>query len=654
MKLRYITLLIVTLLANIAFSQEVLTPLSTNPSITNNKKLKFREKSLIDISKPIYIPIVDDFSYEGPYPSLSIWMDSNVFVNNINAINPITFGVATFDAVNKYGKIYSDANNAGFNADYLTSRMIRLDSTSTSKLGPADSLYLSFYFQPQGSGPQPDENDSLILQFKSFPPDTIIIDADTAKQILADTILRDKWVHVWAHQGMTYLDFKKLYGTDFKQIRIPITDSVYFRNDFQFRFLNRASIANTPQPTWAGNTDFWNLDYVYLNKNRNFKDSIIDDVAITKAQTGLLKSYSAMPWSHFLVNSASEMNTVDTIPYKNLGINTKNVKREFYINDLKGSGTPFFYSGGNLNLLGNERINFAPQISYTYNSNVADSASFEVLTTINTTPDFNRSNDTSRFIQKFENFYAYDDGTPEYGFGLDNAPGGMIACKFNARKTDTIRGVNIFFNNVLHQLNEALYFNLMIWKDLNSNNIIYKKTGLLPITEDSLNEFHYYRIDTAIAITGDFYVGMQQIAGDILNIGFDVNNTFWGNSSSLQNNLLFCNIAGTWYNSIKKGMPMIRPVFGKKVPYGVGIAENNRSEDTFKIYPNPANDILYISNNKQESTFALSITDLSGRVVMNDENKTKIDISSLNPGYYIASIKTNNLVVHQQKLIIIR
>lgn len=648
MKIRIFSFLVILFLANQLFSQEVLTPLYTNPSLTNNKIERSTNKSLIDISKPLVLPFFDDFSGNGPYPSISHWVDSNVFINKTEAINTVTLGVASFDAINKYGKLYSNTSNSGFFADKLTSRFVKLDSAVT----PADSVYISFYIQPQGVGKYPDVNDSLVLQFKAFPPDTIYIAEDTAKLILADTIAVDRWVRVWAHEGMTYDAFNKKYGCDFKQIRIPIIDTAYFRGNFQFRFLNYASVAVTPQNTWADNTDFWHLDYVYLNKNRSFNDSIIDDIALTKAQPSLLKYYSSMPWKHFLVNASSEMNTSFTMPYQNLGNNTKNVKRDFYITDLKGTGIPYAYTGGNLNQAPFEKINFEPQVTYAYNSNVGDSASFEVVTTINTTPDFNRSNDTARFIQNFYNYYAYDDGAPEAGFGLDNSPGGKIACKFNTRKADTIRGVNIYFNNTLRLTNEALYFDLTIWKSLSPEVIIYQKAGLLPKLEDSLNEFHYYRIDTAISVSGDFYVGMRQTGADNLNIGFDKNAKF-----GVSNDLVFVNYLGSWVPSLsakKGGMPMIRPVFGKRVPYAVGIVESAKTENAYQLFPNPANDILYISNTNQDHNYALTILDLSGRVVLTEQNAHQVNISNLNPGYYIATIISDNAISHKQKLIIIR
>jgi hypothetical protein len=51
---------------------------------------------------------------------------------------------------------------------------------------------------------------------------------------------------------------------------------------------------------------------------------------------------------------------------------------------------------------------------------------------------------------KFNNYFAYDDGSAEGGYGLDYgslpAGPGYAAIKFSSFKPDTLRGISIFFN----------------------------------------------------------------------------------------------------------------------------------------------------------------------------------------------------------------
>ena len=77
-------------------------------------------------------------------------------------------------------------------------------------------------------------------------------------------------------------------------------------------------------------------------------------------------------------------------------------------------------------------------------------------------------------------------------------------------------------------------------------------------------------------------------------------------------------------------------------------------ENTFVIYPNPAN-----TNFRIETIYAGKITidlhDASGRIVLSDaiRNASNIDVSHLKEGVYTLSIKTNDRVVNK-KLIIAR
>ncbi len=62
--------------------------------------------------------------------------------------------------------------------------------------------------------------------------------------------------------------------------------------------------------------------------------------------------------------------------------------------------------------------------------------------------------------------------------------------------------------------------------------------------------------------------------------------------------------------------------------------------DIVKIYPNPASDYIMISC-ESESVRNVQIYDLTGRIVMEDEFTSRIDVSSLSAGNYLLKIKTD-------------
>jgi len=577
---------------------------------------------------------MDDFSNESIFPSQDLWSDNFVFINNSFPINPITVGVATFDALNDSGMIYSNANSSSFIADYLTSQHVRLDSVYQGlNLVPvrvSDSLYLSFFYQPQGIGNKPEGQDSLVLEF--FSP--------------ADSL----WHWVWSDAGQSYQSFHDTYHVDFRQVMIPITDSLmYFKKDFKFRFFNYASIANTYEPSWAGSVDQWHLDYVYLNINRNLNDTIYEDVAFVDRPKSLLTKYQSVPWSHY--TSSIQMNNVDSLPYTNLSSFTKNVSRNFSIIDKFDNSVAFTYSGGNLNQLPFATENFYAPVSYTFTSLSTDTALFELRGVINTTPDINRSNDTIRFYQRFYNYYAYDDGTPENGYGLSTNTA-KLAYRFTITQADTLKEIQMFFNQTYQNANQKQFY-LTIWTgNTQPENVIYEKAHILPIFEDELNKFHSYNIDTALVLNGTFYIGWRQTTADNLNIGFD------RNTNSKEN--IFYNVNGNWMSSMYDGSLMIRPVFGKLFNTSVNNITNNKEKIKFSVYPNPLNNTTLNFKTSSESfndfsQYTLKIVDFLGKVLFQNELREKIDIpDNISNGiyFYVITNKANGVFIDNGKFII--
>ena len=119
---------------------------------------------------PMLLPFYDDFTENTIFPSPLRWIDKYAFVNTDIPLFPVNLGAVTLDALSDSGKMYPNAvpGPEPFIADLLTSRYIRLDSVFSPvprAITPADSIYLSFYYQPQGRGRPPQDRDSLMLDF---------------------------------------------------------------------------------------------------------------------------------------------------------------------------------------------------------------------------------------------------------------------------------------------------------------------------------------------------------------------------------------------------------------------------------------------------------------------------------------------------------
>ncbi|MDD3878201.1 MAG: hypothetical protein PHT69_16400, partial [Bacteroidales bacterium] len=397
--------------------------------------------------------------------------------------------------------------------------------------------------------------------------------------------------------------------------------------------------------------DQWHLDYVYLNIGRNINDTVFEDVAFTGSMGSLFVKYQSVPWKHYLLNpSLFQTHSTVELKYVNLSNITKNVNRNLFIYDSFDSSVAFSYSGGNLNLLpfANEQLNVP--IAHTFSSALTDSALFELRGVINTTPDINRMNDTIQFFQRFLNYYAYDDGSPENGYGLTPA-NSKLAYRFSINTSDTLKAVQMFFNQTYQNVNQKNFF-LTIWNGNSApDQIIYEQANVTPMFEDELNKFHTYFLDPPLVLNGTFYIGWRQTTADNLNVGFDRN--------TVSNENIFYNTDGTWKTSLYEGSLMIRPLFGNLFNLGVN-NQNDKKMLNITFYPNPlSQDILnlHTETDIELSNCEFLLYDFTGRQVFSCTLDNQIILPShFTNGlyFYLIKQKSDNKLLSSDKLMIIR
>ncbi len=613
-KKTYITIIIV-FVTNLVISQPVLTNLQDNPVLIKYNKTHKLIK-IKNTTDTLTLPVFDDFAKQGIYPDSSIWLDMSVYINNTSGENPPSIGVATFDALDSIGHLYDNAGPNKFIADKLTSKPINLDYL------PSDSIYLSFYYQARGfTGNAPEAGDSLVLEFKT--PQT-------------------EWTHIWVAIFDSTFDFKK--------VMIPITDTTFLKKGFQFRFYNYASIGGSYLPSWSFNSDYWNLDFVNLNKNRSYLDTINDLTFIYKFDN-LLKTYTAIPWTHFNYDNSYDKKQIN-IHYKNLGYDTINCTRFFTRDNYADASPKLINNFGTDNVLPfseqNETINYTNNTFENYN--LIDSADWHIKLYLKTDTisarKIYRWNDTITYCQHFYNYYAYDDGTAENGYGISGTgtSSAMIAYKFNTIMPDTLRAFQIFFNRTRNDYTETIPIYLTVWDNLNGkpNNIIYQQSTTTPIFKDSIYEFVNYKLDNPIFIQDTFFIGWQKTTEDLINIGFDNNND--------TKEKLFYNISGAWIQSTFKGSLMLRPVFGKILPAGINKTKKLKN---VKIYPNPVNNFINISYADYSSNDDVIIYNNLGAITYKSKIKSQIDLSNISQGIYFLKIVSNKKIIATKKIIII-
>jgi len=601
------------------YAQEVLIDVG-NPFLKEYSKQYFSQISVKETQEvdTLELPFFDDFAASFAYPDETKWMDQYAYIHNDYAIDPISINVATLDAIDEFGAVYTHLPSMSSDvAEYLTSFPINLN------VDVADSVYLSFYYQAGGNGNVPEDRDSLVLQFKAPEGD---------------------WTSVWNVEGGEVMD-------TFQIVMVPITEEEYLVKGFQFRFMNYASIGTNYEPSWVSNTDVWHIDYVKLDTARTMNDTLAEDVAFISNFGSKLQGFESVPWNHFKVYAEDIVVDSLTFSYKSTyGEDTKNINRQVEIIDQYGTEPTYSMLDDSENILPMETINYTRYIPYEFNSDSEDSAKFLIKGYIKTdltdeTYPY-RWNDTIRYYQEFYNYYAYDDGTAEKGYGISGqgTAYSSLAVQFTPLKADTIKGVYIYFNQVLNEENRN-YFFLTIWDDDNGEpgDTIFQKIGAKPYYADEVNQYLYYSLDTSIYIDTTFYIGWVKTTDDMLNCGYDMNNDSGSH--------IFYNVGGTWEPHSYNGSMMVRPVFGFVYDEATFKPQVVTNMD-FDIYPNPANDYLNIS--AEEFVLGLSIYDATGRLVKHFDETSRMFIGDLNSGTYFVRPDSEFAVYKTKKLLIIR
>lgn len=541
-----------------------------------------------DSATQFFAPVVDPGKY---------WLETETYHNYTMALDPWTYGVATFDGLDENGFPYAINSSTTNIADHLTSKPIDL-----STVVPGDSLYLSFLYQPQGLCDAPEAGDSLLLEF---------YDKTT-----------DQWNQVWAAGGVPVEDFKVGH--------LPITQAGYLSDAFQFRFKNWGGL--------SGSLDHFHIDYVMLRTLSGYQDTLFKDFAMVYPVNTLLKDYTSVPWDHY-ANSVSN-NMTDSVHVTlrngdNVAANnsTPGAIEVFYGGTSQGS---FTLPGSDLS---NGDLNYGPRTTYhsyhdlsggyQYSNALAGPIEeFDILATASAQfPNFT-GNDSVWSKQKFENYYSYDDGSAELAYGPTGNQA-RLAIQYTPYEADSLIGAYIHFVPTVNDISNNLFL-LTVWDDDNGQpgQVIYEDDAFAPRTpvyEYAQNIFtEYYLEDTMkLPISGTFYIGWRQLDPERLGVGLDMNiknndKTFY----SIDN-------GASWNTSSFEGSVMIRPIFSTSYDAFLGIEDEVLEQRTIQVYPNPSADGQFSLTESVEFV----VMDLYGKVVLQG-NDNKIDLSSFPSGVY--------------------
>ena len=588
-------------------------------------------KGLRNRNNVVQLPFFDDFTESDVYTDAAKWQNNNVLVNSGFPLYPTNYNAATLDILDMTGKVYSHASSSPFIADSLISNPISL-----KELTPADSVYFSFYYQPQGNGDAPEAADSLVLMFGCKTDTTLV------------------WNHIWSTEGVTLDSFLLANdGNYFKQVMIPVVDEKYFGNDIVILFYNYGSVPSTMYPNDRSNVDNWNIDFVYLDKNRKADNTSFPLVTFSEKSPSLLNRYQSMPYRQYVSNPTVAIATEYNMYIANLDSTSARIKYSMHVENVV-SGWTYNYNSkwsslsplaknGFQNCEGDNSTQACPRPkNFLFDmEDKVDTALYQIthIITVDTTVS-QAKGDTLYGLQSFENFYSYDDGTPERGYGV--VPGeSCFASQFGISMPDTLCGVYLLFNRTHKDANYD-FFDIVVWNNNNGKpgNEIYRLKNQRPEwDEEDIYKFAYYPFDKILKVNGTIYVGIMQHDKETINIGFDTSN-----DNSQYN---FYDVGYGWENSSMKGSLMIRPVLGGDYDLPEDTPQNSR----LRLFPNPSRDVINIGDLDAETCKEIMIFDMTGRLMKHFSNELSLDVNDLPTGLYMMRVVSDSKVYTEKFMI---
>ena len=535
------------------------------------------------------LPFFDDFTapLEGP-PSATRWLGTTTtypnlgatirylgggsYVSNRFAANPLTRGTLTLDGLRSNGLPYTANQATSYGqTDTLTSQVIDL-----SNLGVASNVYLSFAWQAGSVVGAPTSNSS------SSPVSLTL-------ELLDNT---GRWQSAWSYssRGVT---------TRFKQQILPLNQAAYFHSGFQFRF--RASGSRTL------NTDLFGLDYIYLNNNRTASDTTFQDIATSRGLGSPLRTYTSMPvWQYAAAVAAGTppLNPVLTATLNSLTAPLTTPTPVSWVGTVRelsnGGAATATWLAGSRPIVAAARQELVQGDATTAPLAVSGGAArrfrYQLALLTNETNPLTLSNDTISRDLELSNYYAYDDGTAEFGIALpasNTNPTSYLAISFTASKADFVKSIQVapVFNNIpladRGENNENRPIIIAVWADNNgkpANTPLATATATLINPLPTGQTFVEVPFATPVPVSGRFYIGYGQTSnGRFLRYGLDLNDQLAANS-------LFINTQGTtiadpWVVQSITGVPMLRPVMNQTV---LATRGQQAISAAFTLYPNPA------------------------------------------------------------------
>lgn len=577
---------------------------------------------VLDATAPDTLMVYAPMLFRSRMPASAKWLDNYATQNYDFPYLPPSIGVATLDGLNERGRPYNLTTQAIYgSADTLTSKPLDLGG-----LQDADSVYLSFFYEPRGFGDWPNLYDSLKLQFLNNYTST--------------------WDQVW---GIPGFQIAPPSPDTFHQVMIRIPTTIlptqqYMFKGFQFRFLNNAST--------TGMNDHWHIDYVRLGKNRTVTDTSINDITFQYPFPSILKDYTEMPaWQYTDSTDRADsiiLNVANLNPDQAIN-NPPATAYSIVATELYPTAGPAYSTTSSFNATLENTIELFPSADYSLAPG-PDSTVISSRATINV-PNALRDNDTISATQTLCNVLAYDDGTAEMAYGLRNLYLKKFGYEFKLHHPDTIVGFQVLFTNTESDVHD-LVFVYNLWDSITINRPQaddtprYTSNNQIPLYVDSVSGYATYRI-SPLAVGTHFYFGWSQTDTRTLQIGYDRNST-----KGFRHMFVYSN--GVWLPTgvQTQGSPMIRLLMRHSSQIATGIDDMHVS--SIRAYPNPTAGVVRFDLPDGDHSYQAEVYNSTGQLCLDQVISTSstIDMHALPAGVYMLRLKDpQSGITYQNKIV---
>ncbi|MCI3936196.1 M28 family peptidase [Chryseobacterium aahli] len=216
---------------------------------------------------------------------------------------------------------------------------------------------------------------------------------------------------------------------------------------------------------------------------------------------------------------------------------------------------------------------------------------------------------------------------------------------------------NVVFQNNVRQLNLRLVFNIdQVGGKLSApSNSVKCESDQISNSNNPLqnsNNAPSLAFTQQLAVCTTLYSPLQAVISNAYSSDYipfeskgDIITGFYETPQSMNEhtaNDTFANVDPTYvFNVGKAAVGALQHFAVATTNLSVNEASTS-SLESVKVYPTPAKNIVNIELPNEIKKFNIEITDMSGKLVLKSENQKEINVSALENGVYLCSIKTDN------------